>query len=323
MLGSGSSITLVSVAKLVLKAEHVIAAGRDDRPVIVPFPLRLIEMTNTNDDSDLWRQIILLVIQRWAVIILAALPLIQALPALANDSAAEPGLKEGTPETYTSLKRFPQNLGGNFLALFSNKNIVPLLIGGAASGIVAPFDHDIRDQVGMHGQSSAVGEVGSVLGGAAVVAPAVVGLLIGGHYSKNDRFHSFTYSLAQGAVIDQGLIQGLQFAVGRTRPDGESHSFPSGHASTSFVIATVAARYYGKKAGIIGYSAATFIAFARARENKHWASDLTAGATLGYIVGSSVCRRTGISMKVGKIVLLPALDLKNRRIGISLITEPE
>ena len=114
-----------------------------------------------------------------------------------------------------------------------------------------------------------------------------------------------------------------KFAVGRTRPAGESHSFPSGHASTSFMIATIAERYYGKMAGIIGYSAATFIAFARARGNKHRASDLTAGATLGYIVGSSVCRRTEISMKAGKIVLLPAPDLRNRRIRISLIAEPE
>jgi membrane-associated phospholipid phosphatase len=277
----------------------------------------------TNTDSGLWRQAILPIIQRWAVIILAAFSLIPALPAADNDPAAVPPLKDGTPAAYTSLKRFPQNMGGNFLALFSNKNIVPLLIGGAASGIVAPFDRNIRDRVAMHGQSSAVGRIGSVLGGGAVVGPVVAGLLVGSHYSKDDRFHSFAYSLAQGTVIDQGLVQGLHVAVGRNRPDGQNYSFPSGHTSTSFMIATVAARYYGNKVGIIGYSAATFIAFTRARENKHWASDLTAGATLGYIVGSSVCRRTGISMKVGKIVLLPDLDLKNRRIGISLITEPE
>jgi membrane-associated phospholipid phosphatase len=147
--------------------------------------------------------------------------------------------------------------------------------------------------------------------------------MIGSHYSKDDRFRSFSYSLAQGTVIDQGFVQGMHFTIKRTRPDGKSQSFPSGHASTSFMMATVAAHYYGKKAGIIGYSAATFIAVARARGNKHWASDLTAGATLGYIVGSSVCRRTGISMRVGKTVLLPALDFRNRSIRISLIADPQ
>jgi hypothetical protein len=156
MLGSGSSVGLVAVVKL--------------RRLLFDWAvLRQKEMTNTNADSGRWMRFILLVVHRWAVGILIALPLIQGLPALANDSAALPQLKEeDTPATYTSLKRFPQNLGGNFLALFSNKNVVPLLIGGAASGIVAPFDHDIRDRVGMDGQSSAVGRFGSVLGGGAV-----------------------------------------------------------------------------------------------------------------------------------------------------------
>jgi membrane-associated phospholipid phosphatase len=148
----------------------------------------------------------------------------------------------------------------------------------------------------------------------------VTGLLIGGQFSKNDRFHSFTYSLAQATVINEGLVQGLKFAVGRTRPDeSDNHSFPSGHAATSFMIATTLQRYYGWPAGIIGYSAATFIAVSRARSDKHWASDLAAGATLGYIVGSSVGRRTGISIRTGKVALVPLVDLKHRSAGVRIL----
>jgi membrane-associated phospholipid phosphatase len=239
--------------------------------------------------------------------------------ARADGQNTPSGLPDDTPPEYTSIKRFPQNLGGNFKALFSKKNIVPLMVGGAATGIVAPFDHDIRDHVGI-GESSTIGKVGSILGGPAVVWPAVGGLLIWGQHSENDRFHSFTYSLAQATVINEGLVNGLKFAVGRTRPDkSDNRSFPSGHAATSFMIASVVQRYYGWKAGIIGYSAATFIAFSRSRENKHWASDLTAGATLGYIVGSSVCRRTGISIRGAKFSIAPTVDLANHRVGV-LIT---
>jgi membrane-associated phospholipid phosphatase len=232
-------------------------------------------------------------------------------------------VNEQTPAAYTSLKRFPQNLSGNFKALLSKKNIVPLMIGGAATGIVAPFDHDIRDHVGI-GESSAIGKVGSVLGGPALVFPTVGSLLIWGQYSENNRFHSFTYSLAQAAVINEGLVDGLKYTIRRTRPDkSENISFPSGHAATSFMIASVVQRYYGWKAGIIGYSAATFIAFSRIREDKHWASDVTAGVTLGYIVGSSVSRRTGISVKVAKAnaTLTPALDFRHRSVGICISTD--
>ncbi len=262
--------------------------------------------------------------QRWRSIFLALLLLIPAVQAHAEDPEPFPDLKTGTPAAYTSLKKFPQNLGGNLKALFSTKNIVPLLVGGAATGIVAPFDRDIRDRLGSEGESSTIGKIGNVLGGPAVVIPAVGGLLIGGSYSKNDRFHSFTYSLAQATVINTSLFEGLKFSVGRTRPDGsDNHSFPSGHAATSFMIATVVEHYYGWKAGILGYSAAAFITVSRALENRHWASDLTAGATLGYIVGSSVCRRTGISMRVGKITLFPTFDPSHRRVGIIFSPDPD
>jgi hypothetical protein len=105
----------------------------------------------------------------------------------------EPGVsdEESTPAEYTDLKKFPKNLAANCGALFSKRNIAPLLVGGAATGIVAPFDDNIRDHVGM-AESTTIGKVGSVIGGPAVVFPTVAGLLIGGHYSSNGRFHSFT-----------------------------------------------------------------------------------------------------------------------------------
>ncbi len=261
------------------------------------------------------------VVSWWRVLVLVVILLMVSLPALGDDPTSSTGLPTGTPETDTSLKQFPQNLGGNFLALFSKKNITPLLIGGAASGTISTGDDDIRDAWGVQHGSSTVGKIGGVLGSYYVVAPAVVGLLIAGHDSKNDRFHSFTYSLAQATAISEGLVQGLKFAVGRTRPDGsDNQSFPSGHAATSFMVATVVERYYGRTAGIIGYSAAAFISASRSRKNVHWASDLTAGATLGYIVGSSVCRRTGISLRVGKVTMLPTVDMTHRRFGVFLST---
>jgi len=225
----------------------------------------------------------------------------------------------------TNLKRFPQNLGKNYLGLFSKKNVLPLLIGSTATASVSAFDDDLKDHFGKHeGKSSTIGTIGTVIGGPAVVIPTVTGLLIGGHYSSNQKFHVFTYNLAQATVINESLVQGLKIAVGRTRPDGsDNRSFPSGHAATSFMIATVVHRSYGRTAGIIGYSTATFISFSRIRENKHWASDLAAGATLGYIVGSSVTRRNGLSMRVGKITLVPAFDPLQRRVGITLVGDSE
>lgn len=236
-------------------------------------------------------------------------------PSFAEDPDPPSSSKPGTPEEYTLVKRFPQNLAGNFKALFSTKNIVPLLVGGAASGVVAPFDDDIRDDVSI-GESSDLGKDGALVGSPVVIWSSVTTLFIWGHYSKNDRFHSFSYSLAQAALIDEGFVQGLKYTVRRTRPDkSDDHSFPSGHTAASFMFASVLQRYYGWKAGIPGYAVASFVGYCRLREEKHWASDVTAGATLGYIVGTSVSRRTGISTRLGKISLSPAVDLAHRGVG--------
>ena len=84
------------------------------------------------------------------------------------------------------------------------------------------------------------------------------------------------------------------------------------------MIATVAQRYYGWKAGLIGYGVASAISVARVRGNKHWASDVAAGATLGYLVGSSVSRRTRISIRGTEFSITPTVDLANRRVGVVL-----
>jgi hypothetical protein len=236
----------------------------------------------------------------------------------ADGQTSSSGLPNDTPPEYTSLKRFPQNLGGNLLAMFSTKNIAPLLIGSASTGVISIWEEDIQEHFSVQDGSSSVGKF-AALGSLYIVAPVVGGLLFGGNRSENDRFRSFSYSLAQATILDQGLNQGMKFAIGRTRPDGSDHqSFPSGHASTSFMIATVVQRYYGWKAGILGYGVASFISIARLRDNKHWASDVTAGATLGYIVGSSVSRRTGISIRGAKLSIAPTVDLANRRVGVLL-----
>jgi len=67
-------------------------------------------------------------------------------------------------------------------------------------------------------------------------------------------------------------------------------SFPSGHTTAAFSVATVFAMEYKDKpwVPIIAYSGATLIGLSRITENKHWISDVFAGAALGYLSGRQV-----------------------------------
>lgn len=64
----------------------------------------------------------------------------------------------------------------------------------------------------------------------------------------------------------------------------EEASFPSGHATFFFALATIV-YFYNKKLGIIFFIASFFIALARVFVGVHWPSDILAGALLGILMG--------------------------------------
>ena len=67
-------------------------------------------------------------------------------------------------------------------------------------------------------------------------------------------------------------------------------AFPSGHTSIAFSLATVFAKQYEdeKIVPVIAYTLATLVGLSRMVEHEHWASDVFAGAVLGYWCGNEV-----------------------------------
>lgn len=94
------------------------------------------------------------------------------------------------------------------------------------------------------------------------------------------------------AALGGALLSSLFKAVfGRPRPDarpddGSSHSFPSGHATVVFAIAFVLARRF-PRFRFAAYLGAAAIAATRVLLNKHYPSDVLAGAALGLAVGAA------------------------------------
>ncbi|MBL7110701.1 MAG: phosphatase PAP2 family protein [Bacteroidales bacterium] len=79
--------------------------------------------------------------------------------------------------------------------------------------------------------------------------------------------------------------------------DGPFHgfdytSFPSGHATTAFAIATVVATSYQQTiwVPIVCYTLATGAALSRVYDNEHWASDVVFGSVVGFAVGKLVMK---------------------------------
>ena len=206
-----------------------------------------------------------------------------------------------------SFRDFLRALAYNFTkGLFSQKNLKPLLIGGAATLVMVPFDDEISESVRRSG--SDFGDIGYVAGRPLVVGAATGVLLLATPFTSNQRHRAFTFSLAQAFILNNVLSEGIKAAVNRTRPNGEdSQSFPSGHASNSFAWASVAAHYYGKTVGIPAYIVATLIAVSRIERGKHFPSDVVFGATIGLISGFTAVRGSEHFGERRRWALLPSL----------------
>lgn len=90
---------------------------------------------------------------------------------------------------------------------------------------------------------------------------------------------------AFSAALMAGVVNGLKYSIQRMRPDGSKrNSFPSGHTATAFMCATLLYKEYGWRSpwfSIGGYTVATITGISRILNNRHWMSDVAAGAIIG------------------------------------------
>lgn len=219
-----------------------------------------------------------------------------------------------------SIRGIPKNFAKNLVGLFGRENFNAALIGVPASGIATAFDDDVEDyfKPRVH-NNTAFANVGAVIGEAYVLIPTVGTLFILGQKSESLRFRSFSYALFQGYIVDAVATLGFKQATRRLRPDSSNkQSFPSGHASDFFMIATLLDRYYGHKAGFVGYGLASYVAASRLKKDVHWLSDVVAGATLGYIIGNTVSRHAGHFLGSERFALNPILAPARKEYGVSI-----
>jgi len=172
-------------------------------------------------------------------------------------------------------------------AIFQKKNAYILATGLAFTGLIATQDDNIRnffnkgDRLGCPGVGNQIGKYAPLT--------TVAALYISGKVLKNEKLITTSIAGIEAMLITGGLTHLLKFSCGRARPGdkGRGDSFPSGHTSDVFSVATVVAAMYDwdLKIAIPAYTLATFVGLSRLDDDAHWGSDISAGATLGILVG--------------------------------------
>lgn len=181
-------------------------------------------------------------------------------------------------DTVSSLRRLEDRPFRHSLVPFS-------LVGyGLLAQAVNPLDELDRSLQGAFSRSSRQTRVDDYLQYAPVAA--FYGMKAAGLPSRHNLVGG-TLIYLLSAVVVTVTTQGGKRIFGRTRPDGSSdNSFPSGHTATAFAGAEFFNREYGGLSpwyGVAAYTTAATTGYLRIYNNKHWFSDVLAGAGIGIL----------------------------------------
>jgi len=185
------------------------------------------------------------------------------------------------------------------LRIRSFDDAVPwLLVGAGTAGLLVSDHwtaHELPNTVDQVSISSDVSRVGA----AYTILPITAGFYIGGVIAHNEKARE-TGVLGGEAILDSVIVSEVfKLTMRRERPldgDGKGRffqggsSFPSGHSTVSWALASVVAHEYNENIfyPIAAYGLASLVSFSRLSGQNHFPSDIFAGAALGWFTGRYV-----------------------------------
>lgn len=209
---------------------------------------------------------------------------------------------------------------------WKNFGLASLAVVGTAIVIDGPLRDEMRRQPG---NSSFMLNIERF--GAEYSVGVVGGFYLAGSLASDDTAIMVAQDGLAASIIASGLITpAIKIATGRSRPNEDAgtynfqslgasnrnSSFPSGHTTEAFALASVISAHYDKiwvKSS--AYTVATLVGVARSYHGAHFASDVLAGALIGTWVGQSVVEHNQ-TKRAGNMVLLP--DTAQDLIGLRL-----
>lgn len=162
-----------------------------------------------------------------------------------------------------------------------------------ASVALTPFDRRLQQESNEDQQFT---EGSTANGDAVAVGLGVMAVGLGAtEWIAGDGGHSAEV-LAESFLITDGVTEVLKHSIRRDRPgDGSPDSFPSGHTSFAFSMATFLQRRisdscdgWAGNLGYLTYLPAAYVGIDRSEANRHFPTDVAFGAFLGVLLTNVV-----------------------------------
>lgn len=176
--------------------------------------------------------------------------------------------------------------------LLLKRSITPALMIGVGSLMQ---DYGRKDDIRFAGSLSSPSGVGDYIQFTplAIMMASYLSLSISGERDWEDAVR-LSFTGATGFMTQFLLVNAIKYTACRERPDlNGDNSFPSGHSSTAFFLATMLHKEYGKGISpwfsVAGYGFAAATAMDRVWSDNHWITDVTASAGIGIFSAEFVC----------------------------------
>jgi membrane-associated phospholipid phosphatase len=212
-------------------------------------------------------------------------------------------------------------------------NALEWLIPTAVTGGLIAADTHIADAFeNSRGQVRWGGRISNI-GAAYTLIPIVGGSYIYGAWRDSAKAREIGV-LGTESLLDSLIVAGVMKEVfRRNRPDekhpgdfwGGGTSFPSGHAIQVWSIASLLAHEYKhqKFVGATAYSLAAIVSVSRVAAQKHFASDIFAGGTMGWFIGRYVyeTHMSHLAHQHASFIpmILPQMEPAQKRYGFTLV----
>lgn len=185
-------------------------------------------------------------------------------------------------DSTTTLQDSVSNIKFNYKQLIIPAVLIGYGFWGNESGQIKSFNHQIRDEFTEDiDRKVSIDDFSRYVPAISVYALNAFG--VKGKNTMRDR----SVILATSTILTVGSVLALKSTTNVERPDGTSNnSFPSGHTAIAFAGAEFLYQEYKDKSvwyGVAGYTVAIGTGVFRMYNNRHWLTDVAAGAGIGIL----------------------------------------
>lgn len=197
-----------------------------------------------------------------------------------------------------------------------SKQLLTAASFGAGIAMISISDNQVSQSMQLHYSQSTVLNLTNEWGAWQKVIPVSAGIFGTSLLTNDAKFQDAAFTSLQALLMTNIAVNAGKFLFARERPthsegpydldfvESGATSFPSGHTATAFAFVTPWVVYYPGPVTYTMMAIPVGTAIARVAKGKHWLSDVSAGAAIGFSMAYHLSKKH-LNLRSKKVNIMP------------------